>query len=226
MKEWLLINATIISALRSTKNVERKRDPEMSLTKKQSPVSRYEIAYWAGCSIRVNSFMSLHIGKCARYYCSQSMMTRRRRGCFCGFRIYRNWETSGNQVRSILACHVKKFVAPKNATTRSHWRTDWPARKDNRLNSRQGRTSVSHDKIPVRFYKNKYRGFRKNESNLYILFALSNVYLMSKNYCTQCVKCILNLGNNMKTGKFCSFNSFLNHFIWILTTQALLMVSC
>ena len=123
--------------------------------KKQSPASRHEIAYRSGCSIQGNSFISLYVGECARYYLCQSMITLHWRRCFCWFRIYLNWETSENKKRSILACYVKNFEAQKNATTRSHWRTDWTARKDNHINSSQGRASVSNYKMPVRFCKNK-----------------------------------------------------------------------
>ena len=91
LRRGTIVDATIISAPCSTKNAERKRDPEMSSTKKRKPpASRHEIAYWTGCSIRFNSFIGLHIGECARYDRYQSMITRHGRGCFCGFRLYRN----------------------------------------------------------------------------------------------------------------------------------------
>ena len=88
--EGTLVDATIISAPRSTKNNERKRDSEMSSTKKGN--HRYH-------------GMKSHIGPDARCglthssvctstdvrddYRRQSMLTQHRRGCFFGFRIYR-----------------------------------------------------------------------------------------------------------------------------------------
>lgn len=64
-----IVDATIINAPSSTKNAEKKRDPEMHQTKKGKRMEvRNEVPCWSRYRFWVSSFNNSYICKCSRYY--------------------------------------------------------------------------------------------------------------------------------------------------------------
>ena len=179
VSEGTIVDATIIHAPSSTKNRERKRDPEMKSTKKGN-TWHFGMKAHVGADVkgRVHSMVTT----AASVHDSQVMDA-----CLHGKEkvIY------GDKA---YADQTRKEQAESNDI---EWRVLRKARRGKRLNcaevsfnkkSNRTRARVEHPFGVIKhlwgYRKVKYRGLAKNTAHLFTLFALANFYLARQELAT------------------------------------------
>jgi len=175
LSEGTIVDATIISAPSSTKNKERRRDPEMKQTKKGNE-------WYFG--------MKAHIGSDTQGRVHSVMVT--------------DASVHDSVVMDDLLHGDEKTIYGDKAYANAHrkaeqedrgvtWRVNRKASRGKKLNcadhafnrkSNRVRSRVEHAFGVVKnlwgYRKVKYRGIAKNAAQVFMLFALSNFYLARK----------------------------------------------
>lgn len=176
LKEGTIVDATIIAAPSSTKNKEKKRDPEMSSTKKNNN-------YHFG--------MKAHIG------------VDNKKGLVHSLEVTTAKESDIGQLENLLQGEEKSIFGDKAYGRQADKRaarkagvfygiTD-RANRNHKLSStqkaRNKKTSSVRSKVEHPFHtlkckwghkKTRYRGIFKNKMQLFTIFALSNVFRVRK----------------------------------------------
>lgn len=186
LKSGSIVDATIISAPSSTKNVEQKRDPEMGQTKKGANwhfgmkvhigTDKRGITHQlTATSASVNDFTQmpelLH-GEEAEVYGDRSYWSEEHRWLCRQTGIRYRVNRRGKRAHDITAAQ----------------------RLINRSRSRI-RARVEHPFNVVKrlwgFTKVRYRGIAKNLAKAYTMFALANLYLLRRRLLTEGARCAL-----------------------------------
>ena len=176
LKEGTIVDATIISAPSSTKNKDRKRDPEMSSTKKNNN-------YYFG--------MKAHIGTETKYGLVHSMeaTTAKEADINQMDNLLHGQEKAkygdkayGRQEDKRSARKAGIFYGITDKATRSKKLSSKQKKRNNQKSS--VRSKVEHPfhtlKCKWGHTKTRYRGIFKNKMQLFTIFALSNLFRVRK----------------------------------------------
>lgn len=176
MRKGTIVDATLIAAPSSTKNVEKKRDPEMSSTKKGN---QWYFGMKGHIGVDADSGL-VHSVKTttAKVHDRDALphlLTGEERAIF-GDKAY------GKKEDKVAARRNGVFYGIADRGKRSHPLSS-SQRKKNRKHS-SVRSKVEHPfhvlKNLWHFRKVRYRGLAKNDLQLHALFALCNLYLVRK----------------------------------------------
>jgi len=203
-KEGAIVDATIIEAPESRKNKERKRDEEMSVTRKNS---RYYFGFKANTAVDegtgivkkvvvttasvadIEAVSTVLSGDEKRVGGDAGYIGIEHRSDIC--EKYQDKENPGtetyyNHKKGKLTLHRKRadiefVIARKRAGIRKLSEKEQEIIKEEERAKSKTRAKVEHPYRIVKqvfgFRKTRYRGLSKNENKMYMLFALANLYL-------------------------------------------------
>ena len=185
LREGTIVDATLIDAPASTKNKERKRDPEMTQTKKGNQWY-FGMKAHTGTDSR-NRVVHTVVATNASVHDSQVMedLLHGDEEAVWGDKAYAD-EAKRNDFenRGVKWCVSKKTA---RGTTLS--------KKDKEHNRRMSKTRARGEhpfhviKCLWGYEKVRYRGIAKNAAQLFTLFSLANLYLLRNQLLPQPVKC-------------------------------------
>jgi len=173
MRKGTIVDATLIAAPSSTKNTEKKRDPEMSQTKKGN---QWYFGMKGHIGVDADSGLVHSIrattAKATDITVLRSLLTGEERAVF-GDKAYSK-EEDKRAARKAGILYAMSDRAKRGHTLSSS------QRKRNRKHS-SVRSKVEHPfhvlKNLWHFTKVRYRGLKKNGLQLHTLFALANLYM-------------------------------------------------
>lgn len=183
MKGGSIVDATIISAPSSTKNAEKKRDPEMHQTKKGN-----EWKFGMKCHIGVDAGSGLvHtiVTTAANTHdiTVASELIREDDEVVYGdsgyLGIQKRSEIKDNPHLSTVEYRINR--RPKSLPKVSDNAIDWERYIENRKSSVRCKVEHAFRIIKCQFGYRKvvYRGLKKNENRLYAMFACANLYVLA-----------------------------------------------
>lgn len=175
LSEGTIVDASIISAPSSTKNKERQRDPEMKQTKKGNQ-------WYFG--------MKMHIGSDTQGRVHSVVVTDASvHDSVVADELIHGEETELYGDKAYASAERKKAHESKGVT----WRINRKAKRGKKLNcadrafnrkSNRRRARVEHAFGVVKnlwgYRKVRYKGLDKNATQVFMLFALSNLYMARK----------------------------------------------
>lgn len=171
VKEGTIVDATIVPAPSSTKNAEKKRDPEMSSTKKGQ---KWFFGMKAHIGADVRGFVHTILGTTAKVHDSvvfSQLLHGEERAVF-GDKAYAKDERK----REARAAGVYWGVTDR--ARRGHALSSSKKKRNRQTSS--VRSFVEHPfgtlKCRWKYAKVRYRGLKKNIAHLHLLFALVNLY--------------------------------------------------
>ena len=183
MKGGTIVDATIINAPSSTKNAEKKRDPEMHQTKKGN-----EWRFGMKCHIGVDAGSGLvhtiTVTPANEHDITQvSKLLREDDEVMYGdsgyLGIQKRPEIAENKNFAKIDYRINR--RPSSLPKVSDNAIDWERYIENRKSS--VRCKVEHAfriiKCQFGYKKTVYRGLKKNESRLYAMFACANLYSLA-----------------------------------------------
>lgn len=175
VKEGTIVDATIIPAPSSTKNSEKKRDPEMSSTKKGQ---KWFFGMKAHIGADVRGFVHTMLGTTAKVHDSvvfSQLLHGEERAVF-GDKAYAKDE------RKRVARAAGVYWGITDRARRGQTLSSSQRKRNRRTSS--VRSFVEHPfgilKCRWKYAKVRYRGLRKNIAHLHLLFALANLYRARK----------------------------------------------
>lgn len=176
MKEGTIVDATIIAASSSTKNKERKRDPEMSSTKKGN---QWYFGMKAHIGSDAKSGLVHHLHTTAAKTNDRvpflKLLHGEERALF-GDKAYGKQEEKRKARNNGILWAISDRGVPNHPLSSSQ-------RKRNRKFS-SVRSKVEHPfgviKCQWKFVKVRYKGLYKNTMQLFALFSLANLYRVRK----------------------------------------------
>ena len=176
VREGTIVDATIISAPSSTKNQEKKRDPEMSQVKKGN---EWHFGMKAHVGVDTKSRV-VHSVVCttASIHDSQEMeeLLHGEEEKVYGDKAYASTERKERYESEGVEWNISRKGNRKQALSKKD--KEWNRRKS------KVRAKGEHPFGVVKhlwgYAKTRYRGIAKNASQLFMLFALGNLYLTRK----------------------------------------------
>lgn len=183
MKGGTIVDATIINAPSSTKNAEKKRDPEMHQTKKGNEW-RFGMKCHAGVdagsglvhTIKVTSANVHDITVASELIRDDDEVVYGDSG-YLG--MEKRPEIAKDECLSKIEYRINR--RPHSLPKTSSKMIDWERYIENRKSS--VRCKVEHVfriiKCQFGYRKTVYRGLKKNENRLYALFACANLYMLA-----------------------------------------------
>lgn len=176
LKEGTIVDATIIAAPSSTKNKEKKRDPEMSSTKKNNNY-HFGMKAHIGVDNKKGLIHSLEVTTAKKSDIGQleNLLQGEEKSIF-GDKAY------GRQADKRAARKAGVFYGITDRGNRNH-------RLSNTQKARNKKTSSVRSKVEHPFHtlkckwghkKTRYRGIFKNKMQLFTIFTLSNVFRVRK----------------------------------------------
>lgn len=176
LREGTIVDATLIDAPSSTKNEEKKRDPEMSQTRKGNQ-------WYFGMKAHIgtdpdNRVVHTVVATTASVHDSTVMddLMHGEEQAVYGDKAY-----ASEQKKQDLECRGIKWCVSKKAG-----RGQTLSKKDRERNRKMSKTRarVEHPFHVIKclwgYRKVRYRGIDKNATQIFTLFALANLYLVRK----------------------------------------------
>lgn len=187
LKKGTIVDSTIISAPSSTKNLEKKRDPEAHQTKKGST---WHFGYKAHIGVDKNSGLVHHLETTAANVHDVTMTSKLLHGeeesvhGDSGFLVADQREdsiTHNKQGKKIQYKINRRPSQSKHNTARSQGQIKRREREKSSV-----RAKVEHVFGVVKgifgYRKTRYKGRRKQDEKLHMVFALANLYLADKRF--------------------------------------------
>ena len=184
MKGGTIVDATIINAPSSTKNAEKKRDPEMHQTKKGN-----EWRFGMKCHIGVDAGSG--------YVHTIEVTPANTHDIEVAHKLFREDDEVAYGDSGYLGIEKRKEVADNDHLSKIEYRInrrpsrikentskliDWEKRIEKRKSS--VRCKVEHAfriiKCQFGYKKVAYKGLKKNENRLYAMFACANLYMLAR----------------------------------------------
>ena len=183
MKGGTIVDATIINAPSSTKNAEKKRDPEMHSTKQGN-----EWRFGMKCHIGVDAGSG--------YVHTIEVTPANTHDIEAAYKLFREDDEVGYGDSGYLGIEKREEVADDEHLSKIEYRInrrpsslqkvsvnsyDWDHYTESRKSS--VRCKVEHVfriiKCQFGYRKVAYRGLKKNENRLYAMFACANLYMLA-----------------------------------------------
>ena len=184
MKGGTIVDATIIDAPSSTKNAEKKRDPEMHSAKKGNQW-RFGMKCHAGVDAGTGYVHTIEVTPANVHdVTAASELIREDDEVVYGdsgyLGIQKRPEVADDEHLSSIDYRIN--LRPGRFPKVSDNAIDWTRRIEKRKSS--VRCKVEHIfrliKCQFRYRKVRYRGLKKNENRLYVMFACANLYLLAR----------------------------------------------
>ena len=176
LRQGTIVDATLIAASPSTKNQDRKRDPDMTSSKKGD-----DWHFGMKAHVGVDTAHGLvhtvegTTGKISDYAMGDTLLHGDEETAH-GDRGYHNKTRTADAPRDVEAAAPRWYVPFKRAAGAD---TTWEEKRINRILA-SIRAAVEHPfrvlKCQFGYRKVRYRGLFKNEQHLFMLFALTNIY--------------------------------------------------
>ena len=183
MRGGTIVDATIIDAPSSTKNAEKKRDPEMHSTKKGNQW-RFGLKCHAGVDAGTGYVHTIEVTPANVHDVTvASKLVREDDEVVYGdsgyLGIEKREEVANDEHLSSIDYRIN--LRPGKFPKLSDKAIDWTRYIESRKSS--VRSKVEHIfriiKCQFGYRKVRYRGLKKNENRLYVMFACANLYLLA-----------------------------------------------
>ncbi len=183
MRDGTIVDATIIDAPSSTKNAEKKRDPEMHSTKKGNQW-RFGLKCHAGVDAGTGYVHTIEVTPANVHDVTvASKLVREDDEVVYGdsgyLGIEKREEVANDEHLSSIDYRIN--LRPGKFPKLSDKAIDWTRYIESRKSS--VRSKVEHIfriiKCQFGYRKVRYRGLKKNENRLYVMFACANLYLLA-----------------------------------------------
>ena len=183
MRGGTIVDATIIDAPSSTKNAEKKRDPEMHSTKKGNQW-RFGLKCHAGVDAGTGYVHTIEVTPANVHDVTvASKLVREDDAVVYGYSGYlgieKREEVANDEHLSSIDYRIN--LRPGKFPKISDKAIDWTRYIESRKSS--VRSKVEHIfriiKCQFGYRKVRYRGLKKNENRLYVMFACANLYFLA-----------------------------------------------